>query len=100
MYDGIQRPLEKIMEKVHGNNLPRGVEVPPIDPEKLWEFTGLGHGEEGIHDPLPGGQGLDGGILVLVGAADTHRPLLAHSQLHLGAVLLHQDGHGVAPAPP
>ena len=29
IYDGIQRPLEKIMEKVHGNNLPRGVEVPP-----------------------------------------------------------------------
>ncbi len=39
IYDGIQRPLEKIMEKVHGNNLPRGVEVPPIDPEKLWDFT-------------------------------------------------------------
>ncbi len=39
IYDGIQRPLEKIMEKVHGNNLPRGVEVPPIDPDKLWEFT-------------------------------------------------------------
>ncbi len=39
IYDGIQRPLEEIMEKVHGNNLPRGVEVPPIDPEKLWEFT-------------------------------------------------------------
>ena len=39
IYDGIQRPLEEIMRKVHGNNLPRGVEVPPIDPEKLWEFT-------------------------------------------------------------
>ncbi len=39
IYDGIQRPLEEIMKKVHGNNLPRGVEVPPIDPEKLWEFT-------------------------------------------------------------
>ena len=39
IYDGIQRPLEKIMEKVRGNNLPRGVEVPPIDPDKLWEFT-------------------------------------------------------------
>ena len=24
IYDGIQRPLEKIMEKVQGNNLPRG----------------------------------------------------------------------------
>jgi V/A-type H+-transporting ATPase subunit A len=39
IYDGIQRPLEEIMKKVKGNNLPRGVEVPPIDPEKLWEFT-------------------------------------------------------------
>ncbi len=39
IYDGIQRPLEKIMEKVHGNNLPRGVEVPAIDQEKLWDFT-------------------------------------------------------------
>ncbi len=39
IYDGIQRPLEKIMEKVRGNNLPRGVEVPPIDPDKLWDFT-------------------------------------------------------------
>ena len=39
IYDGIQRPLEEIMKKVGGNNLPSGVEVPPIDPEKLWEFT-------------------------------------------------------------
>ncbi len=39
IYDGIQRPLEKIMEKVRGNNLPRGVEVPAIDPDKKWEFT-------------------------------------------------------------
>ena len=39
IYDGIQRPLEEIMKAVKGNNLPRGVEVPPIDPEKLWEFT-------------------------------------------------------------
>ena len=39
IYDGIQRPLEEIMRKVGGNNLPRGVEVPPIDPEKLWDFT-------------------------------------------------------------
>ena len=39
IYDGIQRPLEEIKKKVGGNNLPRGVEVPPIDPEKLWEFT-------------------------------------------------------------
>ena len=39
IYDGIQRPLEVIMEKVQGNNLPRGVEVPALDREKKWDFT-------------------------------------------------------------
>jgi len=39
IYDGIQRPLEEIMKKVQGNNLPRGVEVPALDREKKWEFT-------------------------------------------------------------
>ena len=39
IYDGIQRPLAVIMEKVQGNNLPRGVEVPALDREKKWEFT-------------------------------------------------------------
>ena len=38
IYDGIQRPLEKIVEKV-GSNITRGVEVPALDPEKQWEFT-------------------------------------------------------------
>ena len=41
IYDGIQRPLEGIMRKVQGNNLPRGVEVPPLDPEKKWDFTAV-----------------------------------------------------------
>ena len=39
IYDGIQRPLEEIMKKVHGNNLPRGVEVPALDREKKWDFV-------------------------------------------------------------
>ena len=38
IYDGIQRPLEKIVEKV-GPNISRGVEVPSLDREKKWEFT-------------------------------------------------------------
>ncbi len=41
IYDGIQRPLEVIMEKVQGNNLPRGVEVPALDREKKWDFTAV-----------------------------------------------------------
>ena len=39
IYDGIQRPLEVIMQKVKGNNLPRGVEVPALDREKKWDFN-------------------------------------------------------------
>ncbi len=39
IYDGIQRPLEEIMKKVQGNNLPRGVEVPALDRDKKWEFV-------------------------------------------------------------
>ncbi len=38
IYDGIQRPLEKIVEKV-GANITRGVEVPSLDREKKWAFT-------------------------------------------------------------
>ncbi|MCI9121352.1 MAG: V-type ATP synthase subunit A [Oscillibacter sp.] len=38
IYDGIQRPLEKIVEKV-GANITRGVEVSALDHEKKWEFT-------------------------------------------------------------
>ena len=38
IYDGIQRPLEKIVEKV-GANISRGVEVPALDREKKWDFT-------------------------------------------------------------
>lgn len=38
IYDGIQRPLEKIRAQI-GNNLKRGVEVPSLDREKKWHFT-------------------------------------------------------------
>ena len=38
IYDGIQRPLEKIVEKV-GACITRGVEVPALDHEKKWDFT-------------------------------------------------------------
>ena len=38
IYDGIQRPLEKIMA-VAGNTIARGVQVPALDREKKWEFV-------------------------------------------------------------
>ena len=38
IFDGIQRPLEKIRALI-GNNLTRGVEVPSLDREKKWAFV-------------------------------------------------------------
>ena len=37
IFDGIQRPLTKIREKV-GERITRGVEVPSLDRERLWNF--------------------------------------------------------------
>jgi len=37
IFDGIQRPLEKIREKA-GNNLTRGIEVPSLDRDVKWRF--------------------------------------------------------------
>ena len=38
IYDGIQRPLEEIVRRV-GANITRGIQVPPLNREKLWKFT-------------------------------------------------------------
>ena len=38
IYDGIQRPLEEIVRRV-GSNITRGIQVPPLDRDKLWDFT-------------------------------------------------------------
>ncbi|MCK5848629.1 MAG: V-type ATP synthase subunit A [Caldisericia bacterium] len=38
IYDGIQRPLNKIYDK-HGNFIARGIGLDPIDFTKKWEFT-------------------------------------------------------------
>ena len=38
IYDGIQRPLNKIMEATNSNLLSRGVEVAALDREKKWQF--------------------------------------------------------------
>ncbi len=40
IYDGIQRPLDKIEEKT-GSNIARGVEVPGLDREREWEFEAV-----------------------------------------------------------
>ena len=38
IYDGIQRPLPKIMER-SGEYIKRGIQVPAIDRKKKWKFT-------------------------------------------------------------
>ena len=38
IYDGIQRPLEQIVEK-HGDRITRGIRVDKIDREKKWNFV-------------------------------------------------------------
>lgn len=37
IYDGIQRPLEAMREKV-GSNITRGIRIPPLDRSKKWPF--------------------------------------------------------------
>lgn len=39
IYDGIQRPLEKISEQSNSIYIPRGVAAPALDRKKKWEFT-------------------------------------------------------------
>jgi len=39
IYDGIQRPLEDIMETSHSNLLQRGIEVPSLKRDKKWHFV-------------------------------------------------------------
>jgi len=37
IFDGIQRPLEK-MREISGNNISRGISIPALDREKKWPF--------------------------------------------------------------
>ena len=53
IFDGIQRPLEKIRELV-GNSLVRGIEVPALDRDKKWHF---------VPKVKPGDKVVDGDIL-------------------------------------
>jgi V-type H+-transporting ATPase subunit A len=39
IYDGIQRPLERIQQLSQSVFVPRGVDVPNLDREKKWDFT-------------------------------------------------------------
>ena len=47
IYDGIQRPLDVIAGD-HGEFIARGIEAPPIDQERIWEFTATAAGGEQV----------------------------------------------------
>lgn len=51
IYDGIQRPLNAIMEKTGSNLLQRGVEVSSLDVNRKWHFTPVAK----VGDKLTGG---------------------------------------------
>lgn len=39
IFDGIQRPLEDIFKRDHNVYIPRGADIPSLDPSKKWQFT-------------------------------------------------------------
>ena len=41
IFDGIQRPLAVIADKTHSVYVPRGIDVPSLNPDKEWLFTPL-----------------------------------------------------------
>jgi V/A-type H+-transporting ATPase subunit A len=85
IFDGVQRPLLKHAEQ-HGDYVPRGVHIPPLDRSKLWQF-----------EPQPGLQGgtpvADGTVLGTVQETPTilHRILVPPG---MGGELLDLAGAG------
>jgi len=54
IFDGIQRPLAEIANLTNQNVfIPRGIELPCLDQNKLWDFTPMEGMKEG--DLLSGG---------------------------------------------
>lgn len=49
IYDGIQRPLDIIRDK-EGDFVTRGIELPPLDREKKWEFQPLAAKGQGVQE--------------------------------------------------
>ncbi|WFC96431.1 H(+)-transporting two-sector ATPase [Malassezia brasiliensis] len=52
IYDGIQRPLQAIMDKSQSIYIPRGISTPALDRDKKWAFT---PGKLKVGDHISGG---------------------------------------------
>lgn len=48
IFDGVQRPLKEHARQ-HGDYIPRGVHIPPLDREKLWRFEPRPELKSGTH---------------------------------------------------
>ncbi|WP_248895175.1 ATP synthase subunit A [Haloplanus halobius] len=75
IYDGVQRPLDVLQEKMDSAFLDRGVDAPGIDLEKEWEFTpeveeGDEVGRGGIIGTVPETVTIEHKVLVPPGALD------------------------------
>ena len=55
IFDGIQRPLAVIANKTGSVYVPRGIDVPSLDPDREWQFT---------PEKLKKGQLLSGGDVI------------------------------------
>jgi V/A-type H+-transporting ATPase subunit A len=75
IYDGVQRPLDVLEEKMGSAFLDRGVDAPGIDLEKTWEFTpeveeGDEVGRGDIVGSVPETPSIDHKVMVPPGALD------------------------------
>ena len=76
MFDGIQRPLQSFVDQTKSSYLGRGVEVDPLDREKIWEFTpkveiGAQVSEGDIVGVVPETEVIEHRVMVPVGVSGT-----------------------------
>ena len=76
MFDGIQRPLQSFVDQTNSSYLGRGVEVDPLDREKIWEFTpkveiGAQVSEGDIVGVVPETEVIEHRVMVPVGVSGT-----------------------------
>lgn len=48
IFDGIQRPLEDIFRRDQNVYIPRGADIPSLDPSKKWQYTPVSGLREGM----------------------------------------------------
>ncbi len=101
IFDGVQRPLRE-HAKLHGDYIPRGVHIPPLDRSKLWRFEpapGLKSGASVEAGAILGSvqetQAIAHRILVPPGVSGTLLEIIPVSEVNVEAVVARvQTVHG------